>query len=112
MPRPTAAQLAYGSATVVFSTLALLLLTRTTNGIAVAAIGVASMALGLVVAVALPMGRTARTAKAAHTVRTNHAAASGVSASAASADGLTTRLPASHAHAGAETRVGEPSLRR
>jgi hypothetical protein len=115
MPRPTAAQLAYGSATVVFSTLALLLLTRTTNGIAVAAIGVASMALGLVVAAALPMGRTAqgaRTAKAAHTVRTNHAAASGVSASAASADGLTTRVPASHAHAGAETRVGEPSLRR
>lgn len=112
MPRPTAAQLAYGSATVVFSTLALLLLTRTTNGIAVAAIGLASMALGLVVAVALPMGRTARTPKAAHTVRTNHAAASGVSASAASADGLTTRVPASHAHAGAETRVGEPSLRR
>jgi hypothetical protein len=115
MPRPTAAQLAYGSATVVFSTLALLLLTRTTNGIGVAAIGVASMALGLVVAVALPMGRTAqgaRTAKAAHTVRTNHAAASGVSASAASADGLTTRVPTSHAHAGAETRVSEPSLRR
>jgi hypothetical protein len=112
MPRPTAAQLAYGSATVVFSTLALLLLTRTTNGIAVAAIGVASMALGLVVAVALPMGRTAqgtRTAKAAHTARTNHAAAS---ASAASADGLTTRVPTSHAHAGAETRVSEPSLRR
>jgi hypothetical protein len=112
MPRPTAAQLAYGSATVVFSTLALLLLTRTTNGIAVAAIGVASMALGLVVAVALPMGRTAQGAKTAHTVRTNHAAASGVSASAASADGLTTRVPASRAHAGAETRVGEPSLRR
>jgi hypothetical protein len=115
MPRPTAAQLAYGSATVVFSTLALLLLTRTTNGIGVAAIGVASMALGLVVAVALPMGRTAqgaRTAKAAHTVRTNHAAASGVSASGASADGLTTRVPASRAHVGAETRVGEPSLRR
>ncbi|MFF3245096.1 hypothetical protein ACFYWY_15505 [Streptomyces sp. NPDC002870] len=118
MPRPTAAQLAYGSATVVFSTLALLLLTRTANGIAVAAIGVASMALGLVVAVALPMGRTARgprTTKAAGTVRTNHAAASGVStpaASAASADGLTTRVSASRAHAGAETRVGEPSLRR
>ncbi|MGW3628002.1 hypothetical protein [Streptomyces sp. NPDC000880] len=117
MPRPTAAQLAYGSATVVFSTLALLLLTRATNGIGVAAIGVASMALGLVVAVALPMGRTApgaRTAKAARTVRTNHAAAgvSAPAASAASADGLTTRVHPSRAHAGAEARVSEPSLRR
>lgn len=115
MPRPTAAQLAYGSATVVFSTLALLLLTRTTHSAGVAAIGVASMALGLVVAVALPMGRTAygaRTAKAAHTVRTNRAAAESTVASAASADGLTTRVPAVRAHAGAEVRIGEHSLRR
>lgn len=98
MPRPTAAQLAYGSATVVFSTLALLLFTRTTHGAGVAAIGVASMALGLVVAAALPMSlaaRGARTAKAAHTVRTNRAAAESMSASAsaASSDGLTTRVP-------------------
>lgn len=115
MPRPTAAQLAYGSATVVFSTLALLLLTRTTNGAAVAAIGVAGMGLGLVVAVALPMSRTvpgARTAEAAHTVRLHRAAASGPSASDASADGLTTRVRAPRAHAGAEARVGEHSLRR
>ncbi|MFF3457947.1 hypothetical protein ACFYXH_27215 [Streptomyces sp. NPDC002730] len=113
MPRPTAAQLAYGSATVVFSTLALLLLTRTTNGIAVGVIGVASMALGLVVAVALPMSRTLRgTTKATYTVRTNRAAASGNPASAASADGLTTRVPTLRAHAGAEARVGEHSLRR
>ncbi|MEU9013089.1 hypothetical protein AB0D12_25680 [Streptomyces sp. NPDC048479] len=116
MPRPTAAQLAYGSATVVFSTLALLLLTRTTNGVAVGVIGVASMALGLVVAVALPMSRTLRgTTKATYTVRTNRAAASGNPASAtsaASADGLTTRVSTLRAHAGAEARVGEHSLRR
>jgi hypothetical protein len=115
MPRPTAAQLAYGSATVVFSTLALLLLTQATHGAGVAAIGVASMAIGLVVAVALPMSRTARearTRKAAHTVRTKRAAAESMSASAASADGLTTRVSTPHAHAGAEARVGEHSLRR
>ncbi|MFI1397775.1 hypothetical protein [Streptomyces sp. NPDC020681] len=106
MPRPTAAQLAYGSATVVFSTLALLLFTRTTEGIGVAAIGVASMALGLLVAVAMPLSRNAaraaRTAEAARTVRRDHAAASELSA----------RVPAARAHVGAETRVSEHSLRR
>jgi hypothetical protein len=117
MPRPTAAQLAYGSATVVFSTLALLLLTRTTHGLGVAAIGVASMALGLVVAIAMPMSRAARgarTAKAAHTVHTNRAATDSLSAASASAssDALTTRVPVPRAHAGAEVRVGEHSLRR
>ncbi|MFI1013288.1 hypothetical protein [Streptomyces sp. NPDC020965] len=61
MPRPTAAQLAYGSATVVLSALALLLLTGTTHGLGVAAIGIASMALGLLVA-ALPIGRGGRAA--------------------------------------------------
>ena len=105
MPRPTAAQLAYGSATVVFSTLAMLLLTRTTNGLAVAAIGVASMMLGLVVAMALPMGRAAQAArtKTARTARATRAAASGHT----SGD-LTTRLPAPRA----EARVGEHSLHR
>lgn len=113
MPRPTAAQLAYGSATVVFSTLALLLLTRASHAMGVAAIGVASLGLGLVVAVALPFGRSgARTAKTAHTARTNHGAATSPSASAAAADGLTTRVPAARARAGAEARVGEHSLRR
>ncbi|MGW1979322.1 hypothetical protein [Streptomyces sp. NPDC001889] len=63
MPRPTAAQLAYGSATVVLSALALLLFTRTTAALGVAAIGLVSMALGLLVAVVLPMARAARTAR-------------------------------------------------
>jgi hypothetical protein len=62
MPRPTAAQLASGSATVVFSALALLLFTRTTHALGVAAIGVAAMALGLLVAAALPVSRATRAA--------------------------------------------------
>ncbi|TQK44859.1 hypothetical protein FBY35_6389 [Streptomyces sp. SLBN-118] len=113
MPRPTAAQLAYGSATVVFSTLALLLLTRPTAVLGVAAVGVGSMALGLLVACALPVGRTGvRRVKAAHTVRTNRAAASGTATSAASADGRTARVPLPPARMGAGARAGEHSLRR
>ena len=46
MPRPTAAQLSYGSVTVVFSTLAMLLMSRTSSGIGVAVIGTAALALG------------------------------------------------------------------
>lgn len=102
MPRPTAAQLAYGSATVVFSTVALLLLTRTTNGVAVAAIGIASLALGLLVAVSLPQRR--RTGPA------GSAAADPAVSSAA--DPLGDRVPAARTHTGAEARVGEHSLRR
>ncbi|MDI3389924.1 hypothetical protein QIS99_27580 [Streptomyces sp. B-S-A8] len=55
MPRPTAAQLVYGSATVVLATLAMLLLSRTRSGIGVAVIAVAALALGLLVAVTVPM---------------------------------------------------------
>lgn len=55
MPRPTAAQLSYGSVTVVFSTLAMLLLSRTESGIGIAVIGTAALALGLLVAVTVPL---------------------------------------------------------
>jgi hypothetical protein len=55
MPRPTAAQLAYGSATVVFATVAMLLLSGTTTAVGVALIGLAALALGLLVAVTLPV---------------------------------------------------------
>jgi hypothetical protein len=103
MPRPTAAQLAYGSATVVFSTVALLLLTRTTNGVAVAAIGIASLALGLLVAVSLPQRR--RTGPAG-------SAAADPAVSSAASDPLSDRVPAARTHTGAEARVGEHSLRR
>ncbi len=54
MPRPTAAQLSYGSVTVVFSTLAMLLLFRTSSGIGIAAVSTAALVLGLVVSVTVP----------------------------------------------------------
>ncbi|MCM2392242.1 hypothetical protein [Streptomyces albipurpureus] len=101
MPRPTAAQLAYGSATVVLSALALLLLTGATHIVAVAAIGVGSMVLGLTVAVAVPIGRAARAAKtagAARSLSASHRAAAGRTTSGASADGLTTRVRTSREH--------------
>ncbi|MFJ4773007.1 hypothetical protein ACIP88_28570 [Streptomyces uncialis] len=55
MPRPTAAQIAYGTATVVCSTLAMLLLSQTSSGIAVAVIALAALGLGLLVAVTVPL---------------------------------------------------------
>ncbi|MFF9685978.1 hypothetical protein [Streptomyces sp. NPDC014623] len=74
MPRPTAAQFFYGSATVVVSALAMLLLFRTESGLGVAAVGTAALVLGLLVAMALPT-RTKATRKttaptAARTLRT------------------------------------------
>ncbi|WP_367138679.1 MULTISPECIES: hypothetical protein [Streptomyces] len=57
MPRPTPAQITYGSATVVFSTLAMLLLSQTSSGFGIAVIAVAALALGLFVAVAFPVPR-------------------------------------------------------
>ncbi|MGX1757613.1 hypothetical protein ACWIG5_12015 [Streptomyces lydicus] len=55
MPRPTPAQLAYGSATVFLSTLAMLLLSQTQTGIGVAVIAIAGLGLGLLVAMTVPM---------------------------------------------------------
>ncbi|MFF5469723.1 hypothetical protein [Streptomyces achromogenes] len=54
MPRPTAAQFAYGSCTVIFSTLAMLLLSQTTSGHWIAVIALAALALGLLVAWTVP----------------------------------------------------------
>jgi hypothetical protein len=68
MPRPTAAQLAYGSATVVVSTLAMLLLSQTRTGVGVAVITASALLLGLLVAVTAGMpkraARRARTSPA------------------------------------------------
>ncbi|MFF1338719.1 hypothetical protein ACFVYT_12545 [Streptomyces sp. NPDC058290] len=72
MPRPTAAQLFYGSATVVVSTIAMLLLSQTGTGRGIAVITTAALALGLLVALtaasprrrgrhAAPAGAPART---------------------------------------------------
>jgi hypothetical protein len=55
MPRPTAAQLAYGSCTVIFSTLAMLLLSQTNSGLGIAVIALSALALGLLVAVTVPL---------------------------------------------------------
>ncbi|WP_189294527.1 hypothetical protein [Streptomyces cinerochromogenes] len=63
MPRPTAAQLAYGSCTVIFSTLAMLLLSQTSSGPGIAVIALAALALGLLVALTVP-SPTARAASA------------------------------------------------
>ncbi|MFJ8827244.1 hypothetical protein ACIREE_36445 [Streptomyces sp. NPDC102467] len=59
MPRPTVAQLLYGSATVVFSTLAMLLLSQTSSGPGVAVIAVSALALGLLVALSVPVRKQA-----------------------------------------------------
>lgn len=60
MPRPTAAQLAYGSCTVIFSTLAMLLLSQTSSGVGIAVIAVSALLLGLLVAMTVPMPSRAR----------------------------------------------------
>ncbi|WP_432028525.1 hypothetical protein [Streptomyces sp. 1222.5] len=57
MPRPTVAQLAYGSCTVVLSTLAMLLLSQTSSGLAITVIALAALALGLLVAMTVPTPR-------------------------------------------------------
>ncbi|MFD6306260.1 hypothetical protein ACFWFF_24885 [Streptomyces sp. NPDC060223] len=60
MPRPTAAQLTYGSCTVVFSTLAMLLLSQTSSGAGIAVIAFAALLLGLLVAMTVPVPRGTR----------------------------------------------------
>ncbi|MFE9765704.1 hypothetical protein ACFYPC_14430 [Streptomyces sp. NPDC005808] len=61
MPRPTAAQLAYGSCTVIISTLAMLLLSQTSSGVGIAAITLSALVLGLLVAMTVPLPKPART---------------------------------------------------
>ncbi|MFG2096612.1 hypothetical protein [Streptomyces sp. NPDC048612] len=74
MPRPTAAQLVYGSATVFLSTLAMLLLSQTETGIGVAVIALAGLGLGLLVAMTVPMPGASRVVRR-HVVRTEPSAA-------------------------------------
>ncbi len=64
MPRPTVAQLTYGSCTVIFSTLAMLLLSQTGSGLGIAVIALAALALGLLVAVTVPLPKSASAAAA------------------------------------------------
>ncbi|MBL3666756.1 hypothetical protein JL475_12290 [Streptomyces sp. M2CJ-2] len=65
MPRPTVAQLAYGSCTVVFSTFTMLLLSQTSSGAGIALVVVAALALGLLVAMTVPPSERTRPAPAA-----------------------------------------------
>ncbi|MFJ3336664.1 hypothetical protein [Streptomyces sp. NPDC086766] len=55
MPRPTAAQLAYGSCTVIFSTLAMLLLSQVSSVLGITVVALAALALGLLVAMTVPL---------------------------------------------------------
>ncbi|PZT71993.1 MULTISPECIES: hypothetical protein [unclassified Streptomyces] len=65
MPRPTAAQLVYGSVTVVFADLAMLLLFQVGSGVGIAVAGTAALALGLAVSVTVPTGHRRHTARSA-----------------------------------------------
>jgi hypothetical protein len=86
MPRPNATQLAYGSCTVIFSTLAMLLLSQTSSGLGIAVIVLAALALGLLVAVTVPLPKSASTG-AARPVARQHTPARRATASVGSATG-------------------------
>ncbi|MCM2413846.1 MULTISPECIES: hypothetical protein [unclassified Streptomyces] len=113
MPRPTAAQLSYGSVTVVFATLAMLLLSRTESVLGIAAVCTASLALGLLVAVTVPAPARRSTAKAATTgaaVSAHQGARPAAAEAGGQAPGRTqSTIPAARA---AAERVSEHSLRR
>jgi hypothetical protein len=88
-PRPTAAQLVYGSCTVILSTLAMLLLSQTSSGVEIVVIAVAALALGLLVAMTVPVPKPRvvavnRPAAKAEPARTAHASMPAAVASAAS----------------------------
>ncbi|MFC9179344.1 hypothetical protein ACFTZJ_01170 [Streptomyces globisporus] len=106
MPRPTAAQFAYGSATVVATTLALLLLFRTESGVGAAAVSTTALALGLLVAVRLPRPghRTADGSHRASAAARTHQALEGI--------GARERVPAARSSARPSARRNEHSLRR
>jgi hypothetical protein len=95
MPRPTPAQLAYGSLTVVLSTFAMLMLFEAQSGLSVMVIAVVGLVLGLSVAVTATVPLTAR-ARA-------RAARSGKKAAAPASSARTGVL-------GPETRIPEHSL--
>lgn len=101
MPRPTAAQLAYGSATVVLATLSMLLLSGATSVVGIAVIALVALCLGVLVSVKAGEPRRSSAAHPVAAGRTNH-----VNSSSASSSG-----PAAGSPSAAETRV-PASLRR
>ncbi|MGW6392072.1 hypothetical protein ACWFR1_16565 [Streptomyces sp. NPDC055103] len=104
MQRPNAAQLAYGSATVVLATVALLLLSRTTTPLGIAVICAAGLLLGVLVAVTMPVrARPVKNLAAPVPV----APSTPLTPSAPSAPGNEEiRIPAARVGAGADTRIG------
>ncbi|MFF1922551.1 hypothetical protein ACFVW8_18525 [Streptomyces sp. NPDC058221] len=100
MPRPTAAQLSYGSVTVVFSTLAMLLLSRTSSDLGIAVIGTVALALGLLVAVTVPAPARRRTAGATTgaTVPAHRGTRPAAGPEGRSLDHVQRRIPAAREH--------------
>ncbi|MGA5638171.1 hypothetical protein ACPCTN_05400 [Streptomyces cinereoruber] len=100
MQRPNAAQLTYGSATVVLATVALLLLSGTTTLPGIAAVCAAGLLLGVLVAVTMP-GR-AGPVKTSAPVRS----ASGTSGTSGTSGNEEIRVPAARVGGSAGTRIG------
>ncbi|MFF4322066.1 hypothetical protein [Streptomyces sp. NPDC001568] len=92
MPRPTAAQLAYGSATVIVSTIAMLLLSQTSTGLGVAVISAAALALGLLVALTVPAPRR----RGRHAAPTARQGAEGTSPTTTRSAGADAEHPVHH----------------
>ncbi|MDX6353992.1 MAG: hypothetical protein QOF98_895 [Streptomyces sp.] len=114
MPRPTTAQVAYGSLTVVLSTFAILLLTDADSGTGVVAVAAAGLVLGLVVAAVLAAPRRGSSPGPA-LAASAHGASSSVSAGSSASVPTATHgpVPRSRLRGGAvEPRVSEHSLRR
>ncbi|CAM5343369.1 hypothetical protein GCM10010329_35960 [Streptomyces spiroverticillatus] len=110
VPAPTVAQCTYGALTTVFSTLAMLLLSQTTSGGWVAVIACAALALGVLVAMTVPMPATRRARNARETARTTVAGPAAVSAPAACETYDEVRVPGPRARTSVGS-VGEHSLR-
>ncbi|GGO55895.1 hypothetical protein GCM10012287_48220 [Streptomyces daqingensis] len=110
MPRPTPAQFAYGSVTVICSTLAMLLLSKSPSGAGVAVIAVAALSLGVLVALTAPGTAKSRRPQGAASTEQAPARASTVSAGSRVHARRDTAAPAVAAGR-AGRRLAEPSLR-
>ncbi|MFG2898603.1 hypothetical protein ACGFZH_16195 [Streptomyces zaomyceticus] len=98
MQRPNTAQLAYGGATVVLATVALLLLSGTTTTLGITVISLAGLLLGLLVAVTMPVRTPA--VKVRETVQASQATDRVPPADEE------IRVPTRRVGAGADTRIG------
>ncbi|MEV4940088.1 hypothetical protein [Streptomyces zaomyceticus] len=105
MQRPNTAQLAYGGATVVLATVALLLLSGTTTTLGITVVSLAGLLLGLLVAVTMPVRTPA--VKVRETVQGPPATdrVPPVTDQAVPAD-EEIRVPTRRVGAGADTRIG------